>query len=277
MSTAQRYLAGWLMATACFADVTGVVTSSGVPLNDVRVSAGLRQVVLTDGNGFYRIPSTWFAGSGPLRLVFQADRHRTTVKELTNPHGTLDVQLDGEVQPWRIPTCREKAVCAKTGKPAHKFQIGGLRLTLPCDAPKAAFEWQEDHVRLEVVRKAGDRKAKLVAVYGPLCCMVQDHSYRDSRSFDERPWTTSGYQQDWQALNVEPRFRGTPYFFDVKGQRGDGSLWRRFGRLVSFEVGYQDADEAAAKYFNGIIDSACEITAQVPESEEGLHESAPPR
>jgi hypothetical protein len=170
MSTPPGVFVAWLTATLCFADITGMVTSGGTPLQDVTISAGVRQTVRTDGNGFFRIPSNWFSESRPLRIVFQADRHRTAVQELASPYETLDVQLVGEAQPWRIPTCRQQAVCEGIGNRAHKFHIGGLRLTLPCDSRKAAFQWQEDHVRLEVVRKAGHRKAKLIALYGP--CVV---------------------------------------------------------------------------------------------------------
>jgi hypothetical protein len=221
----------------------GVVRSeAGKPLADVLVCARTYECLKTDTEGRYDLhklfPGKW--DSLILKRViarFSHPGYKPNLRTYENTPSNFDVILsEGHVAPWIISPCSAN----------ERRQGFAIKVLVP-KGTKIAEGHDIDYVTINF--RYGKSNEWMSIGSGPNWSdgLPPSRYVRDSVSIEDR---------DVELPLQYERYVNSVDAIDARGQSKDGTKWRYIGR-VGESLSYGTKSEAAAKFFDSIIDSAC--------------------
>jgi hypothetical protein len=214
-------------AVAQAGELRGIVRAeTGEPIAGVSVTSNHPQgEAITDGNGFYSIPSHSNV------VFFSAPGYKFLTKTLTTEN-ELNVVLEPDPTPSRkIPDCRTFGKAKRAGS--------ALRVEVPADAVARRDKYIEyfvDYVSF------GENHDYWLAIWSG---GMMNYSQPDDRSILGAS----------QVQGASVRFDDGSSGLDVRGKRGKKSF-RWMGRSRIYAV-YENVPPEAADYFDKLLSTAC--------------------
>jgi len=202
------------------------------------------------------VPAKYLQPEHQIVLFFWADGFRPLTRRVEAESAVLNVSLeDAAASEWRVPSChnarKTRPVCGEGLSLSLPKSVGGdMRFTLPCGPTELGDSMpgygDGDFPIASVAYKDGGKEYILSMRGGPLCCSGDPGAeyYGNSRFWSERSWAFYPRQEPYGGM-------------DARGVSKDGTYWRKVNADWFEEAGYESASEAAAKYFDAILDTMC--------------------
>lgn len=258
---------GSCCSTRTTATITGTVTSSraGNPVPGVYVMSEGHERTRSDAKGHYvLVPQRLKRSNTPsqISVFFRAEGFRPLTRLAETKNAVLNVALeDAAASEWRVPSCgdvwKTRPVCGQGLSVRLPSTIGyKMEFTLPCGTAKPGAYADADYGGETVAYKEGGKEYTLSTLTGPLCCSGGPGAdyYMNSRSWSERSWAFYPRQSPFEGL-------------DARGVSKDGTYWRLVNSDWQEQAGYEGVSEAAAKYFDTILDTMCVQLTPTPRLE----------
>jgi hypothetical protein len=218
--------------------ISGTVRSAdGTPLANVNIYVG-RDIpeTKTAADGTYRFEISWKATS----IFVTHPGFRPAARVIHSASERIDILLEPESSStWWLPACSSEQPAGKIISPSH----GGPRLLLPKGVKYRAASWDID---VQVNRLGFGSWWNTQYLYfwigtsagGP---RPPDYMFEQSTEFTLRYWRSQDKSQEG---------------VDARGSDSKGQRWRHLN-IGSNSIMYRQVSDAAAKFFDEIIDSMC--------------------
>jgi hypothetical protein len=232
-------LVAWC-AQPCIAEkLYGTVRSNdGTPLADVAIYVGSDlPKTKTTADGSFVVEITWKGA-----VIFVAHPgFRPAARPIQSFRERMDIVIEPEsLSTWWLPTCLSKPPASRVfgGVPSLplpkgvKFRTGSTDIDYRVDRIAFGSWWHPQYLEFWIGPSAA----------GP---RPPDYLFKQSKEFSLRYWRSKDMSREG---------------IDARGSDSDGRRWRHVN-IGSNGIMYRQASDAAAKFFDGIVDSMCMPTA----------------